>query len=54
MARIAAVCGVAIGLCGGPVALAATTERLVVDRMTGLALGGTDPWIARSRENVSS
>nr|WP_315837727.1 YHS domain-containing (seleno)protein [Bradyrhizobium prioritasuperba] len=43
LARIAAVCGLAAGLCGGPVALAATTERLVVDRVTGLALGGTDP-----------
>lgn len=42
-ARIAAVCGLAAVACGGPIALAATTERLVVDRFTGLALGGTDP-----------
>ncbi len=43
LARIAAVCGLAIGVCRGSIVLAATTERLVVDRLTGLALGGTDP-----------
>lgn len=42
-ARIAAVVGCVWGLPGAPAAVAQTTERLVVDRFTGLALGGVDP-----------
>jgi YHS domain-containing protein len=44
-ARIAALCGLLPGvfLWANPLARAATTERVVVDRFTGLAIGGVDP-----------
>jgi YHS domain-containing protein len=42
-AGIAAVAGAACGLFAGPAALAQTTERVVTDRFTGLAIGGIDP-----------
>jgi hypothetical protein len=43
IAFIALLCGVA-AMCGAEIeAQAATTERVVVDRYTGLALGGFDP-----------
>ncbi|MEW6641834.1 MAG: YHS domain-containing (seleno)protein [Pseudomonadota bacterium] len=41
--RIAAVIGLFLLALSGVRALAATTERLVVDPHTGLALGGVDP-----------
>jgi YHS domain-containing protein len=42
-ARIAAVCGIAGGVFASPAAFAQTIERLVIDRFTGLAIGGIDP-----------
>jgi hypothetical protein len=43
IARIAALCGLSSGVFLAPAAFAATTERLVVDRFSGLAIGGADP-----------
>jgi hypothetical protein len=43
LARTMVVGLAATGAVAAPMAFAATTERLVVDRFTGLALGGTDP-----------
>src|SRR6202161_2096598 len=39
----AALVGVLIALAGPPASIAATTERLVVDWHTGMAIGGYDP-----------
>lgn len=42
-ARIAAVCSLALVALTAPVAHAGTTERVVSDHFTGLAIGGVDP-----------